>query len=206
MDIPRQPPDHPVQVKWMGEMEEAEQRRHPFSVAEFVQMARAGVFARDARVELVDGEVIDVPPADPPHAGTLVAIQDALARRLGRRAQVRTQQPLVAETHSQPEPDVALVRWDDGFYRDRHPVPADTFAVVEVSWSSLIFDRGVKLRMYARAGVPEYWIVDVRGGTIEIHRQPNDLGYAEKNRARRGDSVAFAAFPDVMLSVDALLG
>jgi Uma2 family endonuclease len=82
----------------------------------------------------------------------------------------------------------------------------EIYAVVEICDSSLQFDRDVKRRIYGAASVPEYWVVDVRGETIEVCREPNDLGYAPSTIVRRGESVAFAAFPDVVFAVDELLG
>jgi len=187
-------------------MEEAEPKPHRFSVAELEQLVDAGGFAADARVELLDGELIDVPPPNPPHAGTVALIQESLAAALGQRAHVRSQSPLLAGDYSQPEPDVAVVRRDPEGYRRRHPGPADTYAAIEISWSSLAVDRGAKLRVYARAGIPEYWIVDLRAETVDVYRDPHDLGYGVRTVVGRGAEVALAAFPDVRLRVDDIFG
>jgi len=179
---------------------------HRFTVDEFNALADSGALGREPRVELVDGVVIDVPPGYPPHAGNVAAFLRFFIERFGRRACVRPQLSLPVSTYSQPEPDIALVRWDPGFYRDRHPGPADTLAVVEISYTSLSFDRTTKKRVYGAAGIAEYWIVDVRGDAIEIHRGAHDLGYRDATVARRGDAVGFAALPDVTFTVDELLG
>ncbi len=168
-------------------------------------MVDAGAFGPDARIELVDGELIDVPPVNPPHAGTVNAMLEVFVLALGRFAHVRAQSPLAIGPHSEPEPDLALVRRDARSYHDRHPVPSETFAVVEVAWSSLDIDQGIKLRMYARAGVREYWIMNLRAAVIEVYRDPHDLGYAVQLELRRGDTIAFEAFPDVRIPVDELL-
>ena len=169
-------------------------------------MVDAGVYEPEARIELVDGYLIDMPPQGPPHSGAVTAFQLYIQRALRERALVRAQIPLPISPYSQPEPDIAIVRWNDRLYRDRHPASHEIYAVIEISYSSLQFDRGVKRRVYGSAHVPEYWIVDVHAETIELCREPNDLGYASIAIARRGGTVSFAAFPDVVFTVDELLG
>jgi Uma2 family endonuclease len=204
MDTSRQHTEDGSMVNSVGDME-ATHVQHSITVEEFDRMAAAGVF-RDLRVELIDGRLIDVPPQGPPHAGTLTACQITEQTALGRRAMVRQQMSLPVARDSQPEPDLALVRWADQYYRDRHPSAAETFAVVEVAVSSLSFDRGVKRRLYGAAGIPEYWIVDVAGKAVEIHRDPHDLGYGSHAVHKPGEPVSFAAFPDVVFAVDELVG
>ena len=203
MDTTRQPPDNPDMVKSVSDMEEIQQ--HPITVEEFDRMAEAGVFG-DRRIELIDGRLIDVPPQGPPHAGTVSACQFIFQTAFGRRALVRPQLSLPVAAHSQPEPDLGIVRWSDSFYRDRHPSTEETFAVVEVSHTTLTFDRDVKRRLYGAGRVPEYWIIDVAHDRVEIYREPHDLGYALEKTCGRGDSVSFEAFADVVFSVDELLG
>ncbi len=168
-------------------------------------MLAAGIFGPTARLELVDGQLIDVPPQDPRHSSTITSIERALMRAFGLNVVVRTQMPIAAGTHSRPEPDIAIVRDDERLYRDRHPAPADVFGVIEVAWSSLELDRTAKLHGYARAGVPEYWIVNLRAAVVEGYRKPHDLGYATQVEARRGDFIALEAFPDVRIPLDDLL-
>ncbi len=178
---------------------------HRVTVDEFHRMWDADVFG-DVRIELVDGVLIDVPPSQPPHGGNVAAFVHVFGRRFGERVQVRPQLALPVSRFSEPEPDLALVAWDANFYRDRHPSPEETFAIVEVSYSSLAFDRKTKKRVYGAAGIAEYWIVDVRGEAIEMHRSPHEAGYGDRSIAKRGDTVAFAAFGDIVFTVDELLG
>jgi Uma2 family endonuclease len=205
MDTSRQRGDDADMAQSVSDME-ATPKTHPITVQEFNRMFEAGIYGPDARIELVDGCLIDMPPQDPPHFGTVTGFQLLIQRALQERALVRGQGPLPISTHSQPEPDLALVRWDNRLYRDHHPTVDETYAVVEIAYSSLAFDRAVKRRVYGAARIPEYWVVDVQGQTIEIWRNPNDLGYGSPTIARRGDTVAFAAFPDVVFTVDELLG
>ena len=185
---------------------EATVKPHAITVVEFDRMVEAGVYGPQDRIELIDGQLIDVPPQGSPHIGTLTRFEHRFREAFGRRALVRGQGPLPVGLDSQPEPDIALVRWNDRFYVDLHPSIEDTFAVVEIAYTSLQFDRGVKRRIYGAGRVPEYWIVDVQAGAIEIYRGPHDLGYSSPTVYRCGESVAFEAFPDVVFTVDELLG
>jgi Uma2 family endonuclease len=178
---------------------------HAITVDEFERMVAAGAFD-DRRVELIDGRLIDMPPPDPPHDGTISAFQYTLLERLDRRALARAQMALRVAGTSVPVPDLAVVRWNDDFYRYRRPRTDETFAIVEVSNTSLAFDRDVKCRIYGAARIPEYWIADVRNKRIHVHREPHDLGYGTEEIRERDDTVSFAAFPDVVLSVAQLVG
>ena len=152
-------------------------RRHRITVEHFYRMAEAGVFAEDERVELIDGEVIDVPPMGHRHAGTLDHLARLLAVAVQPRAIVRQQLPLWLGLDSEPLPDVAIVRPRGDYYKGSHPTPADTLLVVEVSSTMLRFDVGVKVPMYARHGVTEVWVLDVGGEQVHYYRSPRDGGY-----------------------------
>ena len=191
----------------MGEMAiEFKPPTRPITVDEFQRMAASGIIKPDERVELVDGAILSIPRMNAPHASIVARVTHVLMVRLGEFALVWTQLPLVVSEWSQPQPDVALLRLRDDYYSKRLPEPDDHFAVVEVSDTMLPYDRGAKLRMYAKAGIADYWIVDVNGGKIEICRDPHELGFGSRVFATKGDSVAFTAFPDVIFTVDELLG
>jgi Uma2 family endonuclease len=175
------------------------------TVSEFQQMWETGILKPDERIELIDGDLVMIPPMNAPHASIVARVTDVL-QRLRQRALIWAQLPLVTSERSQPLPDVTLLRLRDDYYRERLPAPADHFAVIEISDTMLRYDRGVKLQMYAKTGIADYWIIDVNGRTIEICREPHDLGYGSRTMHVKGDSVAFAAFPDVVFTVDELLG
>ena len=204
MDTKQKHGDHSSMLKSTRDMEEV--KMHAITVVEFDRMVAAGVYGTEDRIELIDGQLIDVPLQGPPHSGTLMRFEHYFRTALGTRAHVRGQGPLPVGIDSQPEPDIALVRWSDRFYTDVHPTVEETYAVVEIAYTSLQFDRGVKRRVYGAAGIPEYWIIDLVAGTIEVYREPHELGYASPAVLRRGQSVAFAAFPDIVFTVDELLG
>jgi len=181
--------------------------RHPVTADEFERMVDAGVFAADGRLELIDGEILDMSPIGSGHQGCvnrLHRIFAALSASDG--AIVQVQGAFRADDWSRPQPDVALFRWRDDFYARALARPEDVLLLIEVADSSLRFDRMVKRPAYARAGVPETWVVDLRGGVIEVAREPFDFGYGRIDRLARGDTLAPDAFPDLTIAVTDILG
>jgi Uma2 family endonuclease len=181
------------------------QTKHRFSVKEYYRMAETGLLQPDARVELLNGEIIDMSPIGPFHGG--------LVKRLGRifnlkakgRWIVSTQDPLRLDGHSEPEPDVMLLKPDGGDYTSRHPQPEDVFLLIEVSDATIEYDRTEKLPAYGRAGVAEVWIVNLNELAIEIYREPHFAGYGSKGILRAGSQAAPLAFPDAIVDVAELL-
>src|SRR5712691_5567382 len=145
-------------------------------------------------------------PIDPWHAGIVDWLVDRFVTGLDGRAIVRAQNPTIVDRHSEPQPDVMLLKRRDDFYRTAHPTPADTLLVVEVANTSLGHDRRRKLPLYARTGVVEVWIVNRRADAVDVFRDPSPDGYRDQLRRGRGEHVASSAFPDLRLSVDELLG
>lgn len=170
-------------------------RTPPISVREFHRMVETGEIGPDERVELLDGELILMPRVSPEHAYCANTIARILDRRLGDRAYVTCENPLALDELSQPQPDVMLSALPRERYARAHPSAEDTLLVIEVSKSTLAFDRGRKLRAYARRGIREYWIVNLVDDRIEVFRMPAGDGYAEQLAARRGEAIAPAAFP-----------
>lgn len=135
-------------------------------------MGDAGLFANE-RVELLDGTIVTMAPQSPPHAGTVVRLHRALMRAIGKVADVRMQPPVVLDDWSEPEPDVIVCQPDPYDYTREHPRPDQILLIAEVAVSSLSYDRGRKAKAYARAGITEYWIVDVDSRRIEVRRDPD---------------------------------
>lgn len=184
----------------------SEYRHRPITVEEYHRMGELGFFGPEERIELLDGELIAVPPMGDSHASAIERLTWYFVTRLGERAAVRPQLPTRVSRISEPEPDFAIVERRADFHASGHPRPAETFALVECADSSLRYDRGKKLSAYARGGVREYWIVNLVEACIEIYDDRNDLGYGRSRNARAGESVAFAAFADVAFGVSELLG
>ena len=179
--------------------------RHRFTVDEYHKMAENDVLTEDDRVELIRGEIIDMPPIGPEHAGSVDEVGDLFRASLGTIAIVRTQNPLVLASGSVPEPDLAIVRRRSDYYRSAHPVAADVFLVIEVADSSLEFDRDTKAPLYAEDGIPEYWLLNLVDDVVLVYRDPSSAGYGLVQVFRRGDTIRPLAFPDVAITVSDLL-
>lgn len=181
--------------------------RHPVTADEFERMIAAGVFADDDRLELIDGEIVDMSPIGSAHQACVNRLHRAFnGLSASDRAIVQMQGAFRANARSRPQPDVALLRWRADFYVDALPGPADVHLLVEVADSSLRFDRWVKLPAYAVAGVPEAWVVDIQGGVVEVAREPSELGYSQIVQLRRGDVLSPEAFPDFTIAIDDIVG
>jgi Uma2 family endonuclease len=180
--------------------------RRRFTVDEYYWMARVGILAPDDRVELIDGEIIEMAPIGPHHAASVRQCTESFVREFSDLAHVSVQSPIRLDTYDEPEPDLALIRRRADSYRFAHPAPEDVFLVVEVADTSLAADRRVKLLRYARAGITEVWLVDLPDDVVEVHREPTADGYRLARTARRGERIAPIAFPDREIAVADLLG
>jgi Uma2 family endonuclease len=182
-------------------------KRHRFTLEEYQRMVEADILPDDARVELIEGEVIEMAPIGLRHAATVDRLTRLFTSRLGERVIVRVQGPVAfPAVVSQLQPDVAVLRARADFYVTRHPDSPDLVLVVEVMDSSVELDRRVKLPLYARAGVAEVWLVDVTVGRMEVYRAPVGGRYTETQTYEHGASAGIAAFPEVTLAVDDVLG
>lgn len=179
--------------------------KHRFTVADYYRMAETGVLPPDARVELLDGEIIDMSPIGPFHGGVTTYLTELFAAASKGRWQTRVQNSLRLDDRSEPQPDLVLAHADPDYYRKRHPKPEDVFLLIEVSDSTLEQDQQEKLPAYGRAGIPEVWIVNLNELTVEIYREPHFEGYAAKTVLRGGAQATPAAFPDVTVDVAELL-
>lgn len=169
----------------------------PLRRAEYDKLVALGAFEGE-KIELLHGALVALSPTGTPHAATIQALNLLLVRALGDRAAIRPQLPFAADDYSEPEPDFAVMPLGD--YLDDHPAKA--WLLVEVSDSSLRHDRGVKRRLYAKAGVPEYWIVNLVDRVIEVHLEPVNGDYTVVTPRRKGESTRLSQFPDIELRVD----
>ncbi|MCX6022016.1 MAG: Uma2 family endonuclease [Chloroflexi bacterium] len=177
-----------------------------FTADQYELMIAAGVLTKDDRVELLDGEVVEMAPIGPRHAGKVDDIAELLTLRLSDVARIRVQSPIRLDNRSEPEPDIAVLRRKPGFYADDHPTPSDVFLVIEVGDSSAESDREVKAPLYARAGIPELLLFDVAAGTVMVCRDPSSEGYISVQPLYRGDVWRPLAFPDREIAVTDMLG
>jgi Uma2 family endonuclease len=167
-------------------------RRHRLSVDDYYRMAEVGVLAPDARVELIEGEIIDMPPIGSRHAGTVTFLGCRLSKAVGEAAIVVSQSPVRLSRHTEPQPDLMLVRPRDDYYRRSHPTAADALLLIEVSETTFRYDREVKMPLYARLDVQEYWLVDLPRKELHCFSEPRIDGYA---RVRSGSSGDLALLP-----------
>lgn len=178
----------------------------PFSVGEYYRLAEIGVLSPTERVELIEGTIYTMSPIGSGHRGNLDFLADELRDRLKKRTIVSTQQPIHLDDHSEPEPDISVVRYRKDYYRKNHPRPEDVFFIVEIMDTSAAYDRGLKLAAYAKAGIPEVWLADLRGEFFEVHRMPVGGVYTVSFSKGRGEEISPEAFPDIALKIDDILG
>jgi Uma2 family endonuclease len=181
------------------------QTQHRFTVEDYYRMAETGVLRRDARVELLDGKIIDMSPIGSTHAGTVKRFIRIFTKLARDRWVISAQDPLRLDDHSEPEPDFMLLKPSADDYTRRHPKPDEVFLLVEVADASLDYDREEKLPAYGHAGVTEVWIVNLRDPSLEVYREPHFAGYGSKTVLNAGEKASLLAFPDAVVDVGELL-
>lgn len=177
---------------------------------EYDRLVEQGVLTRDDKVELIEGEIVPVAPHNAPPATAMLLGQEALRSAFGMGYDVRPALPLIAGDDSEPEPDLAVVRGNPRDFTHQHPSSA--VLIVEIAESSLATDRGRKARLYARQGIPEYWIENLRDRILEVHRDPrtgpdvpSGAAYATRLIFREGDAISPLEAPDARIAVSDLL-
>jgi Uma2 family endonuclease len=177
--------------------------RHRLDVETLYRMADAGIFGEDDRIELIDGELIDMAPIGDDHAATVNVLNRALVIAFNDRALVSPQNPVRIDQFNEPQPDFVVFRPRADNYRTApRGGPEDALLLVEVADTSLRFDRTVKLPLYARAGFAEVWIVDLKHRVLHAYRDPSDGEYATVQTYRAGDCIVLALAPDIVITLD----
>ncbi|HYF35009.1 MAG TPA: Uma2 family endonuclease [Prosthecobacter sp.] len=174
-----------------------------FTVEEYYRMGEAGIFSEDDRVELLDGQIVMMPPIDPGHAEGTHNSEKLLDRLLAERCQVRCQHPVRLGPKSEPVPDVAVVKHQS--YKDRHPTPADTYLIIEVANSSLAEDLNYKRLLYATAGIPEYWVLDIVASQLHAFARPSDGDYQDHRILEAHEETQSSVLPILKVPVRDLL-
>jgi Uma2 family endonuclease len=177
----------------------------PFTVDTYQRLAELGVLREDERVELIDGQVVAMSPIGDRHASCVRRLNRLLSRALVHLAIIDVQNPVVLGEYDVPRPDLALLKARVDAY-PRHPRARDTLLLIEVADSSVPFDRDVKIPLYARAGIPEVWLVDLRVDQIEVYRDPIAGTYASVRSASRGDTLTLLHLSNVTVAADEILG
>lgn len=179
--------------------------KHLTNLEEWQKMGEAGIFPPSCRIELINGEILDMAPIGFNHSGHLNRITNLLTILVTGKAIVSVQNPLQLGELSEPEPDFMLLKPNDDFYSSRHPNSNDVLLLIEVSDSSLKFDQTEKLHLYALHGIPEYWLLNLNQNVLEVYRKPNGDVYAEKTTLQSGDSVTLTQLPDITLQIATIL-
>lgn len=181
--------------------------RHKLDVDVYHRMVEAGIFGEEKRIELIDGDLIDMAPIGQGHAAIVNGLTEALVIACAGRAIVSPQNSVRIDRSSEPQPDLAVLRRRADFYATGNPPgPADVLLLVEVADSSLRFDRTVKLPLYARVGIAEFWIVDLKRRVVDVYRTPAGNGYGDATTYCPGNHLALALAPEIVVKLDLVFG
>jgi Uma2 family endonuclease len=174
--------------------------RRRFTRKDYYRMAEVGILGARERVELIEGEIVEMSPIGPRHSAFVDNLTRLLARRLPDEAIVRVQGPVALADDTEPQPDLTVLRRRAVPYKEREAWAEDAVLVIEVAESSLAYDRSTKRRLYVQAGIPEYWVMDCAAESIEVHREPGPDGYRDIRLVTSAATLSPQAFPDVALS------
>jgi len=176
-------------------------QRHAISAGEYLRMGEAGVFAPEARLELIEGEIIERAPIGSPHAGTVMILNRLFNRAAGETALVLVQSPVIVGERSVPQPDLALLKPRADNYTRSHPAATDVLLVVEVADTTRAFDIGTKVPLYARSAIAEAWVVDLQERVLHAYRDPGADGYRTSLALKGDESISPLALPALVLSL-----
>ena len=180
--------------------------KQKLTVEEFHKLGEMGYFYPDARVELIEGELIHMTPTGDRHASTVRFFNYFFSRKLPDKVIVDVQNPLQFNTDVELYPDIFLLKFRSDLYRKKKPAVEDVVLLIEVSDTSISHDRNTKIPLYAKAGVPEVWIINLNNDQVELYREPQMEGYQSRTVCRRGEAVSPLAFPEIVLAVDEIMG
>ena len=179
--------------------------RYAFTVADYHQLIASGHFKRTDRVELISGELTIMPPIGPEHSFHTTRITNTLPLMLPTGVWLRMNEPITIGNHSEPQPDAAVVRERPDGYRSAHPGPKDVLLIIEVADTSAAFDSQVKSKLYSKAGIPEYWIMDVQEGCLQVFTEPSSRGYKHIQVLERDDTVKSVSINGLAIEVKELM-
>lgn len=179
--------------------------RKQFTVEQYYRMAETGILTPADRVELIEGEIIQMSPISPRHAACVSRLAELFILALGSRAIVSVRTPVRLSDYSEPQPDLPILKPRSDFYIEGHPQPADVLALIEVSDSAIESDCTTKATLYARAGISESWIVGLNALAIEVLRSPSPEGYQDVQTLKPGQSLVFQALPETTFKVEQIL-
>jgi Uma2 family endonuclease len=174
------------------------------TTSEYDRMIEAGIYTENDRIELLNGEIIEIMPKGPKHSVVNDSIIDLFTKTFGEKVYVRSQNPIILDNFSEPEPDIVLVKPPRRKYLENHPTPADILLVMEISDTTLAYDRDDKAQAYSRNGIQQYLLLNLQNQTLEDYREPNADGYGAKRTYRSSDVFNLVAFPEIEIKFDDL--
>lgn len=177
-----------------------------FTVEDYHRLGESGILSEDERVELIEGEIVEMSPIGSLHAGCVKRIVGFFRRHLGEDVVLSVQDPLRLEENLEPQPDVMLLRPRDDYYARSHPSSSEVLLLIEVADASVVYDRTEKADLYAAHTVPEYWLVDLTKDVVLVHTLPSSLGYRSVEIKRREDAWISTLLPDLSVRGENLLG
>jgi Uma2 family endonuclease len=180
-------------------------RKHLTDLDEWQRLGEANIFPPGSRLELIEGEILEMAPIGSNHAGHLKRLNHLLSNLVFGKAILSVQDPLQLGDLSEPEPDFMLLKPNADFYCSRHPNADDVLLLIEVADSSLSFDQNQKLRLYAQHNIPEYWLMNLNDSCVEVYRQPHGDCYAEKTTLRAGDTVSLSQLENISIDIADIL-
>ena len=174
------------------------------TVVEYDRMIEAGIYTENDRIELLNGEIIEIIPKGTKHVYFNEVIADFFREKFDKNVDVRSQNPIILDDFSEPEPDIVLAKPPRKKYLENHPTPSDILLVMEISDTTLAYDRDDKASAYSRNGIGQYLLLNLQNETIEDYRAPNADGYNSKQTFHKGESFILEAFPEIEIEIDDL--
>lgn len=167
-------------------------------------MADLGILHPDEHVELIEGQIIAMAAKNPPHSAITKRTADTLRDRLTGKADIRVQEPIHLDNHSEPEADIAVVKIDLRDYIDRHPIPDDVFLLIEVADRTLSYDCNKKAALYARAGILEYWVIDIKNEKVIVFSEPGSKTYQQKSMQNKHNTISLITFSNITIEINTI--
>lgn len=181
-------------------------QKHFFSISDWHQMGENNLFPPDTRIELIEGKIIDMAPIGSLHAGCVSWLTRFFVTQVADLAIVKVQDPVQLGNFSEPQPDLMVLRPDPHFYRKKHPSSAEVLLLIEVSDSTIHYDRKTKIPLYARYGIVEAWLINLEQDSIEVYLKPQEQGYREKHIFSRDEFIVSSQLSHIKVMVSEVLG
>lgn len=176
-------------------------QKYPLTITHFQKMIATGILEEDERIELIEGELIAMVPIGPEHSGKTRRLIRILSQVLGEFAILDVQNPIILGLHSEPQPDIVLLRPRADFYEHATPQPEDVLLVVEVSDSTLKYDKNLKIPLYARHGIPEVWLINLPEKRVEIYLKPGPAGYQQVLQPKNDEIISPSLLPEIVIEI-----